>query len=348
VFGRTVHPRDPARTPGGSSGGGAAAVAAGMSTVDVCSDVGGSARLPAHYCGVFGHKLTFGLCPLTGHVPPLPGHDAPRDLACVGVLAAGAGDLRSAVRSLATPCPDEAFPTTPTLAGDDAGPPWRVAAWLSDPYLPTPASHTGVMAAAVQDFAARTGSTVDVVDRPASLGLGDFDPVFRALAAAEAVRVLGDDRFRAAVDAARDLSPDDASYLAMDVRGAAMRHKEWMAVDAARHRLRDRLLHFLTGYHALVCPVSPVLAPLHPNEADRYRRLADDGVDSVPYFSQMVWSAPATIALLPATVAPIGQLRGLPLGLQVVGPPLADLTTIAIAEQLASADRSDQADGAAV
>jgi len=58
-------------------------------------------------------------------------------------------------------------------------------------------------------------------------------------------------------------------------------------------------------------------------------------VDRVPYFAQMAWSGPATIAYLPATVAPVGALRGLPLGLQVIGPPLADLTTIAVAGQLA-------------
>ena len=76
IYGRTVNPHDPARTPGGSSGGGAAALAAGMVPLEFGSDIGGSIRVPARFCGVFGHKPSYGLIPRRGHASPAP--TAPR------------------------------------------------------------------------------------------------------------------------------------------------------------------------------------------------------------------------------------------------------------------------------
>ena len=70
IYGRTNNPHDLARSPGGSSGGGAAALAAGMVPLEFGSDIGGSIRVPAHMCGVFGHKPTWDLVPQTGHAPP--------------------------------------------------------------------------------------------------------------------------------------------------------------------------------------------------------------------------------------------------------------------------------------
>ena len=72
LYGVTVHPWDDARSPGGSSGGAAAAVAAGFCAFDLASDQGGSIRWPAHACGLFGLKPSWGQIPLFGHIPPLP------------------------------------------------------------------------------------------------------------------------------------------------------------------------------------------------------------------------------------------------------------------------------------
>src|SRR5882724_3068833 len=73
VFGVSNNPWDLARTPGGSTGGGAAALAAGLTYLEPGSDLGGSIRVPAHFCGVYGHKPTLGVVPLRGHIPPPPG-----------------------------------------------------------------------------------------------------------------------------------------------------------------------------------------------------------------------------------------------------------------------------------
>ena len=70
IYGTTGNPWDVRRTPGGSSGGAAAALATGMSVIEIGSDIGASIRNPAHYCGVFGHKPTYGVVPYRGHLMP--------------------------------------------------------------------------------------------------------------------------------------------------------------------------------------------------------------------------------------------------------------------------------------
>ena len=98
VFGRTVNPWNPERTAGGSSGGEAAAIAAGLSPLGIGSDLGGSIRLPAHYCGVVGLKPTHGRVPLTGHWP-----ETMLRFMHVGFLARSAADIALALAVTAGP-----------------------------------------------------------------------------------------------------------------------------------------------------------------------------------------------------------------------------------------------------
>src|SRR6185369_453033 len=104
IYGTTNNPYDLARSPGGSSGGCAAALAAGFGPLSIGSDIGGSIRVPAHFCGVFGHKPTIGLVPMRGYnppaLPPLPGHG---DLAVVGPMTRTAADLARALDVVADP-----------------------------------------------------------------------------------------------------------------------------------------------------------------------------------------------------------------------------------------------------
>lgn len=117
IYGRTRNPRDPARTPGGSSGGAAAALAAGFVSLELGSDLFGSLRVPAHCCGVLAHRPTLGLIPPRGHAPPGTPElsvSAELDLAVVGPLARSAGDLMLALDVLAGP--DEAQATAYRLS----------------------------------------------------------------------------------------------------------------------------------------------------------------------------------------------------------------------------------------
>jgi amidase len=101
IYGTTNNPWDLARTPGGSSGGSAAALAAGLTGLELGSDIGASIRNPAHYCGVYGHKPTWGICSSRGHA--LPGSAHPGDIAAIGPLARSAEDLRLALDLIAGP-----------------------------------------------------------------------------------------------------------------------------------------------------------------------------------------------------------------------------------------------------
>ncbi len=104
IFGRANNPWDTARTPGGSTGGGAAAVAAGMSPLELGSDVAGSVRIPAHYCGIYSLKPTEHRVPLTGHIPELPGSPrGVRHMAVIGPLARSVPDLRLGLELIAGP-----------------------------------------------------------------------------------------------------------------------------------------------------------------------------------------------------------------------------------------------------
>jgi amidase len=104
IYGVTNNPWDLGRTPGGSSGGSAAALAAGYGPLSLGSDIGGSLRAPAHYCGVYAHKPTYALVASRGHTPP-PFAPLPleRDLAVVGPMARSAKDLALAFEVLAGP-----------------------------------------------------------------------------------------------------------------------------------------------------------------------------------------------------------------------------------------------------
>ncbi|MBO0713409.1 MAG: hypothetical protein J2P59_01545, partial [Acidimicrobiales bacterium] len=116
IFGTTNNPWDLTRTPGGSSGGCGAALAAGLTPLSFGSDIAGSIRIPANFCGVYGHKPSFGLIPQRGHIPGPPGQRLERDINVVGPLARDARDLDLALSVLAGPRGQEELGWRLTLA----------------------------------------------------------------------------------------------------------------------------------------------------------------------------------------------------------------------------------------
>src|SRR5256712_1374418 len=102
IYGTTNNPWDVSRAPGGSSGGSATALAAGLTALEAGSDIGSSIRNPAHFCGVYGHKPTWGIVPRTGQALPWQ-KAAPVDIDVVGPLARSADDLAIALSAMAGP-----------------------------------------------------------------------------------------------------------------------------------------------------------------------------------------------------------------------------------------------------
>jgi len=167
VYGATSNPWNTAHTPGGSSGGSAAALAAGLTGLEMGSDIGGSIRVPAHYCGVFGHKPTWALCPNASDYAT--SRSAPTDIAVIGPLARSAGDLDLVMDAIAGPDPEDSSLTV-TLAAPRATTlkDLRVAVWSSEPGQPTDPESV----AAVDDLAAfleRAGARVSRTARPTSM-----------------------------------------------------------------------------------------------------------------------------------------------------------------------------------
>ena len=336
IFGPTNNPWDPTRTPGGSSGGSAAAIAAGLSALELGSDIGGSIRVPAHWTGVYGHKPTHGIVPGRGHVPPMPGGLSEADLAVLGPIARSAADLDLALGLLAGPLPDHATawrlalpPPRHQLLRD-----FRVAVWIDDDEYPVDPEVRRVLDDAIAALRA-AGVRVDDTARPA-FTLADALRVYQPLLWPILTSGAPPEVFEALVRrAAESGDAETRDFEVLMARGAALRHRDWLAVHEAREHLRAKLAEFFRDWDVLLMPVNQVTAiPHDESEPMAMRRLLVGGAER-QYLELFAWICLATVTLAPATAAPIGRTpTNLPVGLQIVGPYLEDTTTIAFARAL--------------
>ncbi len=324
LFGVTVNPWDSRRTCGGSSGGAAVAVACGFSAFDLGSDIGGSIRTPAHFCGVYGHKPTYGLVPMRGHVPPPPGALAIPDLAVAGPLARSAEDLASILNALSDPrCTLQA----PNRRMQE----YRAAVWFDDPDFPLDAAVREVLESAV-DALGRAGVRIQRQQPVGGLS-GLFDDYLRLLWPITTAH-LAPESFARLLEAAASHTAD--SWQAKLARYATESHRDWLAAHERREGLRRRFRDFFRDHDVLLLPVNPVTAFVHDHSEDLMARCITVNDKPRWYWEQLAWIAPATAAHLPATAAPVGgSSRGLPVGVQVVGAHLGDLATIDFARQMA-------------
>jgi amidase len=307
IYGRTNNPHDLTRSPGGSSGGGAAAVASGMVPIECGSDIGGSIRVPAHLCGIFGHKPTVMLVPARGHTqPPATEPGPPQNISVVGPLARTASDLGLSMSVIAGPEGDEA------------------KAYRLD--LPAPRH------AALSDY-----RVLVLTAHPTC----ETDDEVKAVveAAAEQMRRAG-----AHVAHESNLLPDlaeaHANYQSMLLTSMSRGRPgaepisafAWMDLILAQFKLRRRWAALFEQFDVVLCPPFGVAAFPHTDEDDwTKRRLTINGRETL-YGLQTGWPGVATFPGLPATVAPLGKTRsGLPVGVQIIGPFLEDRTPIAVA-----------------
>lgn len=327
LFGRAANPWAPDRTTGGSSGGAAGAVAAGFTPAELGSDVAGSIRIPAAHCGVAGHKPTFGIVTMHGHVPPFPHKLATPDMSVVGPLARSVADLRLLLDVVAGPDPWNG--TAWRLRLPPARPIRRVAAWFDDPYCPVERS---VVAALSRAAAALSDDGVPVdVGSAAELGLevdlAASDEVFHRLLTAVAGYSMG------AIEDIR--SGRRAVGAELGATYVTQLHRSWLDATERRAQLRLRWHEFFTRYDALLLPVAPTVAGRHDDRPFADRSIEVDGLRR-PYWDQIVWAGLTGVSYLPSTVIPVGRDgAGLPIGLAVAGPYLEDRTTLAVAQRIA-------------
>jgi amidase len=333
IYGTTNNPWDVARAPGGSSGGSAAALAAGLTGLEAGSDIGSSIRNPAHFCGVYGHKPTWGIVPRTGQA--LPWQTAPVDIDVVGPLARSTDDLALALSVMAGPEAIEAAGWQLRLA-----PPrrkrlrdFKVALMLDAPGMAVDREVQDRLQA-LGDFLGRQKAKVDDRARPAIDPAEAFAVYTRLLRAATSDR-QSDADFEQNAAIARGLAADDQSYYARATRAAVLSHRDWLAANETRHRMRRAWADFFTTYDLLLCPVAGTAAFPHDHSGERYERTLTINGRRVLVTDHLFWAGYSGAFYLPSTAAPCGFTPGgLPVGVQIVGPQYGDLTCLAFARHL--------------
>lgn len=332
LFGVTGNPWDPSRTPGGSSGGSAAAVAAGLTGLELGSDIRGSLRVPAAFCGVFTLKPTFGVVPVRGHVPGPPGTLATPDLAVVGPLGRSADDLDLALDVLAGPDAAAAVAWQLRLPPARGGTlrDYRMAVWLEDPHCPVDGAVLTVLPGAVEELR-RAGARLDEQARP--VDLAEAGHLYEALFEAAVSVALPDPAFTATAAAAA--APGDGPAV-VRARAATASHRDWLRLHEQRLRLGVRWAEFFRSFDVLLCPVTPAVATPHDHSDDvAERTITVDGRERSAQ-DLSVWPGLAGGPHLPAAVVPVGRTReGLPVGMQVVAPYLEDRTAVDVARRIA-------------
>jgi amidase len=321
VYGISRNPWNPDRTVGGSSGGAAGAVAAGLTSFELGSDIGGSIRIPAHFCGVFGHKPTYGLISVRGQIPPPPGTLTRPELGVAGPLARSAADLALLMGVLAEPLP---APRHERLQD------FRVGVWMGDGAYRVDSAYRAALEAYIADLRA-AGARIEDLALPVDPH-DSYETYLQVLFA-----IVGAPAPHEA-DAFGALAPQDPTGIAAKLaRYMRTTLGEWFALAEKRAHLQRAWADHFRDYDLLLCPAVPVVAFEHMAEGSGvhsdqlFRRVAIDG-EPAPYLD-FTWQGLALVANLPATVMPTGKfVEGLPTGQQIIGPHREDRTAIRFAE----------------
>ncbi len=309
----TNNPWDLGRSVGGSSGGSAAAVAAALSSCDIGTDIGGSVRIPSHYCGVYGLKPSFGVVPQRGYLSHLGAGSVAADMNVFGPIARSPDDLALLLEVLAAPDPEDApawqisLPPARRSRLDE----YRIGYWFDEPACPVTHEYRALLGRAVGSL------------RAAGARVEESHPTVTF----EALR----DLWMMLAGSATSLAlPDD---LAPAAGGAHMR---WLRNHERKEELRRRWHAWFEEYDALLCPVVLSAAPPHLLDGDPFARTIDiDGVARNLMMDVPQWCGIVNVVGFPSCVVPVGRTAGgLPVGMQVVTAYLHDYESIDLARHL--------------
>ena len=331
IYGTTNNPWDLTKSPGGSSGGSAAALAAGLTGIEAGSDIGASIRNPAHYCGVFGHKPTFGAISSRGQ--SMPGTYAASDISVVGPLTRSAVDLEIALDAMAGPDLFDDVGWRLELPGgaQEKLKDFRVAVKLSDPNSEVDQAYADQLQGLVDKLAA-AGATVNDNAHP-DFDTGRLYEVYLMLLRAATSSRLSDEEWSHWANVAAKLGGDDSSYLARMAHANTLSHRDWLRLNNERHALRFKFAEFFEEWDILLCPAAASAAFPHDQVGERHDRTIPVNGHDVPTTDQLFWAGFSGVVFLPSTVGPAGlQANGLPVGYQAIAGHLRDKTAIRFAQ----------------
>ena len=336
IYGTTNNPWNITKTPGGSSGGAAAAVAAGMTPLELGSDIGGSIRTPSHFCGTYGHKPSHGIIPMNGHIPPPPGAIAGQNnLAVVGPITRTAEDLELMMNVLSGPTKSESNgwilklpPARYNKLSD-----YTIGIWLDDPYCPVDLETINLIRKTA-DQLANSGGKVQNAQPDFSLEMND--KIYGKLLAPIMATGYPKEVIETMETALPKLNPEDQSPRARQIRNSLISHTDWLSANEKRQQIRQKWNLFFESFDILLCPTTVRSAFDHDHHHDFHGRNIMVNEVERPYSDLIVWPGLANTGQLPATNVPIGlSSDNMPIGMQIIGPYLEDRTTIEFAKLIA-------------
>jgi amidase len=332
IYGTTNNPWDKSKVPGGSSGGSAAALAAGFSALEAGSDIGGSIRTPAHFCGVFGHKPTWGIVPMQGHelMPGVP--DA--DLSVCGPLARDARDLSTALDIMAGPGQRQSIGwqlNLPRYSLQDVKG-LRIAVWATED-ISRVSTETERRVLEIAGKLERAGAIVSYDARP-NFDVRKSHMTYESLLTAVMSSAQPHEAVAEMLAEAGAFDAKDYSRDAVVARGRIMMHRDWIRHNFKREKFREAWDLFFQEWDVLLCPQFNVPAIPHDQRPFGERTIDVDG-QARPYFEPLFWAGLIIASYLPSTVFPTGLSQsGLPIGLQVVSGPYQDYKTIEVSKMI--------------
>jgi len=340
LFGTTNNPYDVSKTSGGSSGGAAAALATGMTPLELGSDLAGSIRVPAAFCGVCGHKSSYGIAPMRGHIPGPPGTLSHGDIAVPGPMARSARDLKLALGVLAGADSQHASAWKYTMPKPRAKKlsDFRVACWFNDPVCEVEEAQLAVFET-MADALEKAGAKVDRAARP-GFDLAAYHKVYYNLMATVAAAGMPAKTLKQLTGALPLLkigkvlgrvAPDMVGF----AEAAGQTSVNWAKMNEDRYQFGALWARFFESYDVLLAPVLCSTAFAHNQDSNILARKFELDGKTRSYLDLFVWPGLAGSCGLPATTAPVGMTpSGLPVGVQVIGPFLEDATTIEFARHL--------------
>jgi len=327
VFGRTNNPHALGRTPGGSSGGEAAAIAAGLTPAGIGSDLSGSIRVPAHFCGIAGLKPTNGLVPMDGHTPSADGLLSLG--ACIGPMARTVADLSLLFNVIAGDTQFESHDRGPAPADRIVLRGQRIAWYADDGVAPvTDETRSAIMAAAKS--LSDAGLEVNE-ERPPGVSRGSalWIELFSRAASAqlrEFYRGREDEAGPLVWTLLRNVESE------VDLQGKISKAEKVAAAVLERERLREDLLRWMKTTPLILAPVGS--SPAFEHGAARVEVKGQ----SISVFRAFSYSQTFNVFGLPSVVVPAGRsAEGLPIGVQIVGRPFEEEMVLAAAAVIEAA-----------